>query len=220
VVISTSVGSTGGSGNNNGSGGSGNGGGKPSSAIGGIFGTVTAIAGTLSPTPAYLFYSGGSGGGSIYRSGDGLVTTLQPGQSYVVNPQTGESASVNADGVLFVNLQVFTLSPSSRYGQGQKFRVTLLRWSPDGRFLAFRVETPNAQSGTLSFDDTINDGLWIYEPAANRSWQVYRNQYRPGQPIQIVYDFSWANDSRTLIVMLGSGYVLVDSFVDINRTGK
>lgn len=220
IVLSTSVGPGGGNGNSGGVG-SGRGNGTPGAgAVGGLFGTVTAIAGTTQPTAAFLFYAGGNGGGSIYRSGDGLVTTLLPGQTYVVNPATGASASVDANGALFINSQLYTLSPSSRYGTGQKFRVTLLKWSPDGRFLAFRVETPNAQSGTLSFNDTINDGIWIYEPAANKSWQTFRNLYRAGQTIQIAYDFSWTNDSRTLLVWVGWGYVLVDSSVDINHPGK
>ena len=175
------------------------------------------------PTPAFYYYPiDGNNGGGVYRSGGLLLVTIPPGgpgQQYAVNPQNGQVASISGDGKFYLNAQLFTQSPNSKYGQGN-FRVTLLRWSPDGRYLAFRVETPGAQGGALNFNDTINDGLWVYDIGQNTSHQVFRNQYRAGQSIQIVYDFEWADDSRTLLIWLVPGRqfppLLIDSGTVIN----
>lgn len=207
-----------------GSGGSGAGGanGGASSGAGSVYGTVTAIAGTVLPTAAYYYYPIDGGNGGIYRSGGLLLVTIppaSPGAQYAVNPQNGEVASLTGDGRFFINGQLFAQSPNSKYGQGN-FHITLLHWSADGRWLAFRVETPNAAGGTLSFNDTINDGLWVYNLAQGTSHQVFRNQYRPGRPIQITYDFEWAADNRTLLVWLNpdpqSVPLLLDSATVIN----
>jgi hypothetical protein len=225
VVISTSIGLPTAARPSNGNGGSG-GSNSGNGANGGnfVYGTVTAIAGTIIPTPAYYYYpiDGGNNGGGIYRSGGLLLVTIPPGgpgQQYAVNPQNGQVASYTGDGKFYLNGQPFIQSPNSKYGQGN-FHITLLHWSADGRFLAFRVETPNAQSGTLNFNDTINDGLWVYDLAQNTSHQVFRNQYRDGQPIQIVYDFEWAADSHTLLVWVTptrqSAPLFVDSGAVIN----
>ena len=226
VVVSTSIGLTattkpaGGNNGTGGSNGSGNSGGSGSA----IYGTVTAIAGTVVPTPAFYYYPiDGNSGGGVYRSGGLLLVTivpLGPGQQNAVNPQNGQVASITGDGRFYLNAQLFTLSPNSKYGQGN-FHMTLLRWSPDGRYLAFRVETPGAQSGALNFNDTINDGLWVYDQSQNTSHQVFRNQYRAGQSIHIVYDFEWADDSHTLLAWLASSRaippLLLDSGTIVNQ---
>jgi len=151
-----------------------------------------------------------------------LITTLQSGvQSYAVNPQNGEIASIDQAGMLFINYSMFNTSPNSQYGHGGgSYRFVTLRWSPDGRYLAYSVETPNARNGDMAFQDTINDGVWVYEPATNQSRQVFRNEYRKGANIQIAYDFAWASDSHTLLIATAPNFqtlILVDSGTDINR---
>lgn len=141
--------------------------------------------------------------------------------AYAVNPQTGVVAAIDLNGLMYVGAQPFTLSPMSQFGLGN-FRVRRIGWSPDGRLLAFNVERPDARDGRFGFLDTIDDGVWVYDPAASASRQVFRNGYPKNAPtINIVDNFAWANDSRTLLVFMAPGshdsLLLVNSGIDINK---
>ncbi len=185
----------------------------------GVVGTATVLAGTRLPTAAYLT----GGGGAVVRPGGGIVATAPPNLSgYSVNPQTGQLAAVDSTGYLFIDSQPFVKSPMSIYSLNgpRKFLVQRVRWSPDGRLLAFKVVTPNAMSGTLSFPDTINDGVWVYDPSTGESRQVFRNEYRKDAGIRIAYYFDWTSDSQTLILWLTPdrrNLILKNSSCDINK---
>jgi hypothetical protein len=185
----------------------------------GPFAEVTAIAGTRVPTAAYR----DNGAGGIYWLGNGrYVATVLPGiRSYAVNPQTGTVAAIDQNGTLIINAVTFALSPSSVYGPSEFKKITGVTWSPDGRFLAFRVERPDARDGRFAFGDTIDDGIWVWDVAANTTRQVFRNEYRQGAPNQqIAYDFGWANDSQTLIIYVSPdlrNVKLVRQDHDLNR---
>jgi hypothetical protein len=179
---------------------------------------ATALAGTRLPTAAYRDRSGIVvpifGGGPP-------IATIPPGNTgYAVNPQTGQVAVTDQGGNLSINSIPFTLSPMSTFGLGN-FKVTGVRWSPDGRFLAFRVERPDARDGRFSFEDTIDDGIWIWDRIGNQTRQIFRNEYRQGAPNQqIAYDFRWANDSQTVIVYTSPDrreFRLVRQDTDLNR---
>ncbi len=179
---------------------------------------ATAIAGTRAPTPAYR----DTGGGRIAPIfGGPFVATVPPGMvEYRVNPQTGQVAYIDRGGNMLINSIPFILSPMSSFGLGN-FKVTGVRWSPDGRFLAFRVERDGARDGHFSFNDTIDDGIWIWDRIGNQTRQVFRNEYRQGAPNQqIAHDFSWTNDSQTIIVYTSPDrrqFKLVRQDTDLNR---
>ncbi len=185
-----------------------------------VLSTLTAIARTAAPTAIYY----GGSGGSIIRGGV-VIATVPPGNlRYEVNPQTGGVALVNQGNLLFVGSKPVVVSPYSTYSPTAgkaPFFVRMLRWSPDGRLLAFIVETPNARSGDMRFEDTINDGVWVYDPGANTSRQVFRNEYRKGTNIQIANNVGWTNDSRLLLITWQSAtqpnnLSVVDNGLDIN----
>lgn len=191
----------------------------PGGNISSPFGEATLLAGTRAPTAAYR----DSGGGRINPIfGGGFVATVQAGSvAYAFNPQTGQVAAIDPGGNLSVNSIPFIKSPMSEFGLGN-FKVTGVRWSPDGRFLAFRVERPDARDGHFSFVDTISDGIWVWDRIGNQTRHIFRNEYRQGAPNQqIAYDFAWANDSQTVLVYLSPDrrvFRLVRQDVDLDRS--
>src|SRR5262249_46140215 len=145
----------------------------PGGPVSGPFGEATVLAGTRIPTAAYVV---NNGSGWVYRAGGPVVATVQPGVvAYVVNPATGRMAAIDEGGNMSINAAPFLLSPMSQYGLGN-FRVTGLRWSADGRYLAFRVERPGARDGHFSFEDTISDGVWIWDRIGNTTRHIFRNE--------------------------------------------
>jgi hypothetical protein len=183
---------------------------------------ATALAGTRAPTAAYRDIGGGGYAVPIFG---GLPPVPTPISALVivgsaVNPQTGQLAVIDRGGNMLINSIPFTLSPMSQFGLGN-FKVTGLRWSPDGRYLAFRIEREGARDGHFSFEDTIDDGIWVWDRIGNQTRQIFRNEYRQGAPNQqIAYDFLWANNSQTVIVFTSPDrrqFKLVRQDTDLNR---
>ncbi|MEP7287397.1 MAG: hypothetical protein ABI947_16695 [Chloroflexota bacterium] len=85
---------------------------------------------------------------------------------------------------------------------GKLFRQA--RWSARGRWLAYIVETPGAQTGKLGKQATSEDGLWVLDVAApNAAPQfVMRNYY--GAPLdeelRIAVNLNWAFDEDAIMV--------------------
>jgi Tol biopolymer transport system component len=136
-----------------------------------------------------------------------------------VNPVNGAIAAIDTSGMMYVRGAAFTSNPNSAYGLGN-FKITGVRWSPDGKLLAFRVERPDARDGRYSFVDTISDGIWVVDVASGYSRHIFRNEYRAGNDNRIAYDFIWANDSKTVVIWIKPDrreFILVSSDTDLDR---
>jgi hypothetical protein len=107
--------------------------------------------------------------------GIGTGSAMAQGEVFAVSG-TGQVASVGYDRWLYVNGQRVIVSPASQFGLHENLSFRDLVWSPDGQQLAMRVDAtdPSAFNG-------IDSGIWIYETATNRSWQIFRNTYQGAQ---------------------------------------
>jgi hypothetical protein len=113
--------------------------------------------------------------------------------------------------------------PYNANGKQVGKRFSLARWSPDGRWLAYVVETPNAESGTLGAGATIDDGLWLLDSASNAPPEfIYRHHYGGAQDtdVRIVTDINWAWDNDAMMLTVkqprGIGMILVGKGVRAN----
>jgi hypothetical protein len=131
----------------------------------------------------------------------GGVRTAAPlaqGDVFAVN-QAGQVAAVAADHQLYVDGAPLQISPASQFGLPPELLIGDLAWSPDGARLALRVDT-----GDPHHVSAIDSGVWIYEPASQRSWQVFRNTYE-GQVEQLhqqrqARGMVWAPNGQALIL--------------------
>jgi hypothetical protein len=89
---------------------------------------------------------------------------------------SGQVAVVGSDRWLYVNNVPMLVSPASRFGVPDNLSFGAVVWSPDGQRLAIRVDAANPNE-----QNAIDSGVWVYEPATNQSWQVFRNVYQAAQ---------------------------------------
>jgi hypothetical protein len=150
---------------------------------------------------------------------DGITTknAIAQGNAFAVNGSNGAIATVGSDRLLHVNGQVMTVSPASAFGLNENLSITDLVWSLDGQRLAFRVD-----AASPDHDNAIDSGIWIYEPATNRSWQIFRNTYRAEQLHQQrrAVTTQWAPNGSALVVKvetpLGYANVFMPVYHDVN----
>jgi hypothetical protein len=91
-------------------------------------------------------------------------------------------------------------------------RITQVRWSPDGRWLAFVAENPSPSRPL----DQIDDGLYVLDTTTNLAYFVYRQIYdnpSDNPPVRLIDDIIWSPDSDAILVTLrrhqGKAAVLV-----------
>lgn len=144
-------------------------------------------------------------------SSSGTGAPLAQGKVFAIS-NTGQTAAVGTNGVLVVNGVPVLVSPASQYGMPPNLTIGYLAWSNDGQRLAFRVDATNPYE-----QNGIDSGIWIYEPATNRSWQVFRDHY-DGQVAQLHEQqlagvVAWSPDSTVLVTTvetpLGSANVFM-----------
>lgn len=111
---------------------------------------------------------------------DGVGFALPGGAvRFSVNPATGAYARVDRSGSLFISPNAFdggsrlSTSPFSEFApsspEENNAAVGQVAWSPDGRYLAFTVDT---ESDGSSNNDSANDGVWLYNPAGGAAVQL------------------------------------------------
>lgn len=183
--------------------------------------TLIAVAPSSPPAfataqPQVFAYALRAGGGSV----SGRSFDLPGGAArFSRSPQTGLYARVDGNGLLFVNAdptsggQRLTTSPFSNFvpesREANNAVVGQLAWSPDGRWLAYLVDT---EADSSSDNDSINDGLWLYLAAENVSRQLVRDcppqpgclgADRTGGPFQYrSRAFAWNYSSSALLLSL------------------
>jgi len=91
-------------------------------------------------------------------------------------------------------------------------QVVEVKWSPNGSYVAFRVQDNDA-SRTVT-----NSGIWVYAPGSEGtletpSWHVFRNS-PPGAPQQDqAIGMAWSPDSQFLLIRLLNGPELTSNVV-------
>lgn len=152
---------------------------------------------------------------------DGVSTgsTIAQGNIFATSG-SGTVAAVTASGELMINNTQMRISPSSQFGLHPNLTYGDLTWSPNGQLLTFRIDADNPQEF-----NGIDSGIWIYEPATNRSWQIFRNTYA-GQ-VEQQHDqrralaVTWAPNNGAVAITVdtpvGQGTVLVPVTHDANE---
>jgi hypothetical protein len=115
----------------------------------------------------------------------------------------GRRAEISADGQLLIDGRVYTGN-----GKHSRQRFVAARWSPDGAWLAYIVETPGAAEAKLSPLAAIDDGVWVVAPGGEPR-HILRNYYIEGSneyPLRIAQRLAWANDVDALLIgIIGPG---------------
>lgn len=132
--------------------------------------------------------------------------------SFDISPQ-GRVAVVTLDGRLIVDGQ-----PYDGRGRHARQRFVDVRWSPDGRNLAYIVETPNAEA--LNRTGTLDDGVWLIG-SDDVPRHILRNNYGPGTndfPRRIARALAWAPDNDALLISIfGAGNLPGSVLTGANR---
>lgn len=131
---------------------------------------LPAPTGITAELPASLAFILSTSGGGL----SGAPFDLPGGAgTFAFNPVTGALARADSSASLLISSEAggeavrLTRSPFSEFApasaEDNNARVAQVGWSPDGRYLAFRVDT---DSDGEAGNDSGNDGIWYLEPAA------------------------------------------------------
>ncbi len=123
----------------------------------------------------------------------------------------GRRAIIGPDGRLYIDGIGNYLGDGGKHARQQFLQV---RWSPDGRWLAYVVRTP----GATGFPSNVDDGVWVVEalPGA-RPQHVMRSFYVENSNDYIVaLGVNWGFDSETLLVSVDCRFK-TPSLLAINR---
>jgi hypothetical protein len=116
--------------------------------------------------------------------------------SYDVSPATGAVAYITANGDLLINGQVFTNN-----GKHTNQDFVQVRWSPDGRTLAYIVQTPGAAERGASPTEAPDDGVWFV--SGGEAQHIFRSYYVQGSneyPYRVAYALHWSPDNTRMLV--------------------
>ncbi len=176
---------------------------------------------------------GGAVVGTLFEPPGGAV-------NFSVNSVNGSIARVDTQGAIFISPS-FTEggarlenSPFSQFppesAESNNARVAQVAWSPDGRYLAFLVDTDSDEN---TQNDSSNDGVWYLEPSVATStdptYQLVRDcppqagcdLINPPERRRSQY-FQWNFQSNALLVAVDlvdegrRGFVIVDTIPDSN----
>ena len=150
---------------------------------------------------------------------DGRPATAPLAQGTVFAVSSAGQVAAIADNALRVDGTALHVSPDSGWGLGDNLAWGDLAWSPDGRWLALRVDPadPAMYPPGASYNEPT--GVWIVDPLEPNSWPIFRNGYA-GQVAQLheqrrAVGMRWSPNSDALIVTvetpLGRGSVVLSA---------
>jgi hypothetical protein len=123
-------------------------------------------------------------------------------RAFDVSP-AGRRAVIDQDGRLFIDG-----APYDGSGKHANQRFVAARWSQDGAYLAYIVETPNAEALRLDPVRANDDGVWVVMPSGAPR-HVLRNHYIEGSnefPFRVARSLAWADDEDALLIgVMASG---------------
>jgi len=148
----------------------------------------------LSPTPLAIARIEGA---FAFIGGDTLqIPPDERIRAFDVSP-AGRRAVIDQDGRLLIDGV-----PYNGNGKHANQRFVAARWSQDGVYLAYIVETPNAEALRLDPVRANDDGVWVVMPnGAPR--HVLRNHYIEGSnefPFRAARSLAWADDEDALLI--------------------
>lgn len=154
----------------------------------------------------------------VLPDGIGTGSAITQGRIFAMN-SSGQVAVVTATGELAVNNSQLMVSPASEFGLNENLSYSDLAWSDDGRFLAIRVDATNPHDSS-----SFESGIWIYEPATNSSWQIFRNTYE-GQVEQLHEQHRalraiWAPNSAALAITVETPVGLGTVFLPVKHSAN
>jgi hypothetical protein len=156
---------------------------------------------------------------------DGRPSAAPLAQGTVFAVSSAGQVAAIADNALHIGDAILHVSPDSGWGLGDNLAWGDLDWSPDGRWLALRVDP--ADPATYPPGASYNEptGVWIVDPLEPNSWPIFRNGYA-GQVAQLheqrrAVGMRWSPNSDALIVTvetpLGRGSVPIAVGHDVNQ---
>jgi len=147
----------------------------------------------FTPTPIVL-----GGGGNVPPALPTLPGGVPRGARDSDVSSTGRRAAIDPAGRLTIDNNFVPVKHPDK-------RVTQVRWSPDGRWLAYVVQTPGAAENPFDWRLSIDDGLWVFDTATNTPYFVLRQQYdNPSDDpqVRVVDDILWAENNDAIMVTL------------------
>jgi hypothetical protein len=129
-----------------------------------------------------------AGEGGRYRSLDGTVQA-DGALAFDIGPN-GQRADYHVDGQLYINGVQLTISPASEFGLPGHKQITDIRWSPNGRYVAFIM----AGSNPAEYDY----GVWVIDTATNTSNQIMHNDWEYREATRI----AWAPNSTAVLIRI------------------
>lgn len=165
----------------------------------------------LSPTP-FQFGSGERVGissivifnGSGHVSLDGAPQVAEWVWEYDTSPQ-GQRGEFAVDRNLYINSGVWNTSPSSEYGFPGHKDITEIRWSPNGRYMAFIISGKDPNE--------YDYGVWIYDSLASSMYQVMKSDVDYREAIHL----NWASNSNLLLIQISTQYGYTHTFLAPNQ---
>lgn len=140
--------------------------------------------GTGSVSPSNVAFQGPNGG---YTSGTGEQQGFGA-LSYDIGP--GNIGAFFFNDGLTINGTYLTTSPSSDVGWPGDKQVIEMRWSPNGRYLAFVIRGDDPSE--------VDYGVWVYDTVTGAAHQIMRNDwdYREARHIR------WSPNSTVVLITL------------------
>ena len=149
---------------------------------------------------------------------------LAQGSVFAVS-SAGRVAAIGPDDLLHVDDLTLHVSPDTGFGLADNLAWGDLAWSPDGRWLAFRVDPADPASYIPAASYNEPTGVWIVDAEGTTSWHILRNGYA-GQVAQLheerrAVGMRWSPNSDALIIAfetpLGRGSVALPVRHDVTQ---
>jgi hypothetical protein len=149
---------------------------------------------------------------------------LAQGSVFAIS-SAGRVAAIGPDDLLHVDELTLHVSPDTGFGLADNLAWGDLAWSPDGRWLAFRVDPADPASYIPAASYNEPTGVWIVDADGTTSWHIFRNGYA-GQVAQLheerrAVGMRWSPNSDALIIAfetpLGRGSVALPVRHDVTQ---